>query len=113
MSEDLAAFMAGWEVPASHQPCIMIPCCLPDNSHLAVISSRDMFVEYFLRQNFDHRFVAVDDEIRQGMTSADLAFLDTAHYNELQKLYPRVDKGEGWYCAEVAYSHLPGKPLHE
>lgn len=67
----------------------------------------------FLRQNFDHKFVAVDDEIRQDMTSADLAFLDTAHYNELQKLYPRVDKGEGWYGAEVAYSHLPGKPLHE
>lgn len=67
----------------------------------------------FLRKDNDHKFVAVDDEIRQGMKSADLEFLDEAHYNELIRLYPRIDEGEGWHGAEVAISHLLKKPLHD
>jgi inorganic pyrophosphatase len=65
----------------------------------------------FLRQDNDHKFVAVDDDIRQGMETADLAFLDKAYYRELMQLYPRIDEGEGWYGAEVAFSYLYRKPL--
>lgn len=67
----------------------------------------------FLRQDNDHKFVAVDEEIRQRMTGADLSFLEKAHYNELLQLYPRVDEGEGWYGVKVAISQLLKKPLHE
>jgi hypothetical protein len=67
----------------------------------------------FLRQDNDHKFVAVDEEIRRHMAGADLSFLDNTHYNELLQLYPRVDEGEGWHGAEVAITQLLKKPLHE
>ena len=67
----------------------------------------------FPRKDNDHKFVAVDEEIRQGMTNADLACLDKAHYNELLKLYPRVDESEGWFGAEIAFSQLLKKPSHD
>jgi hypothetical protein len=70
-------------------------------------------VGVFLRKDKDHKFVAVDDEIRQGMPDADLVFLDKAHYNELLNLYPRIDEGEGWYGKDVAISHLQMMPLHD
>jgi inorganic pyrophosphatase len=67
----------------------------------------------FLRRDNDHKFVAVDEEIRQSMATADISFLDKVLYDELLRLYPRVDEGEGWYGAEVAIAHLLMKPLHE
>jgi inorganic pyrophosphatase len=67
----------------------------------------------FLRQDNDHKFVAADDDIRRNMTTADLASLDKAFYDELLRLYPRVDEGEGWFGAEVAFSHLLKKPFHD
>jgi inorganic pyrophosphatase len=67
----------------------------------------------FLRQDNDHKFVAVDDEIRRSMTTADLPSLDKVFYDELLRLYPRVDKGEGWFGAEVAIAQLLKKPFHD
>lgn len=67
----------------------------------------------FLRQDNDHKFVAADDAIRRSMTSADLLSLDKALYDELLRLYPRVDEGEGWFGAEVAFLHLLKKSLHD
>jgi hypothetical protein len=67
----------------------------------------------FLRQDNDHKFVAVDDEIRGNMTTADLSALDKAFYDELLRLYPRVEEGEGWHRAEVAYSYLLKGPSHD
>lgn len=67
----------------------------------------------FLRQDDDHKFVAVDEEIRQGMAVADLASLDFAHHDELLRLYPRVDEGEGWYGLDVATSYLLKQPMHD
>jgi len=67
----------------------------------------------FLRQDNDHKFVAIDDEIRDTMTTADLSSLDKVFYDELLRLYPRVDEGEGWYGAEVAFSYLLKSPSHD
>ena len=67
----------------------------------------------FLRQDNDHKFVAVDDEIRQSMKTVDLASLDETYYHELLKLYPRIEEGEVWYGVEVASSYLRKKPMHE
>ena len=64
----------------------------------------------FLRRDNDHKFVAVDEEIRQSMKAADLAFLEEAYFRDLLRIFPRIDEGEGWYGAEVAYSYLLKKP---
>jgi hypothetical protein len=67
----------------------------------------------FLRQDNDHKFVAVDDEIRRGMKTADLAALPQIYAQELRRIYPRIGEGEGWYGAEVACSYLQRKPLSD
>ena len=67
----------------------------------------------FIRQDNDHKFVAVDDEIRNSMALADLSSLSKDLYDELLRLYPRIDEGEGWKNAEIAFSHLLKQPLHD
>ena len=67
----------------------------------------------FLRQDRDHKFVAVDDDIRRSITTADLSALENALYDELLRLYPRIDEGEGWFGADVAFVHLLEKPSHD
>lgn len=67
----------------------------------------------FIRKDNDHKFVAVDDEIRNSMATADLSSLKIDLYDELLRLYPRIDEGEGWHNAEIAFSHLLKKPLHD
>lgn len=67
----------------------------------------------FIRQDHDHKFVSVDDEIRNSMATADLSSLRDDLYNELLRLYPRIDEGEGWNNAEVAFSNLLKQPLHD
>ena len=67
----------------------------------------------FLRQDNDHKFFAVDNEIKQDMKTADIASLDEAYYQELLRLYPIIGKGEGWYGAEVAFLHLRNKPVSD
>ena len=65
----------------------------------------------FLRKDNDHKFVAVDEEIKHTMAAADLMCLSDARYRELLRLYPRVGEGEGWYGAQVAFSYILKKPL--
>lgn len=67
----------------------------------------------FIRQNNDHKFIAVDDEIRNTMVSADLPCLRKDLYDELLRLYPRIDEGDGWHNVEIAFSHLLKRPLHD
>lgn len=67
----------------------------------------------FLRNDHDHKFVAVDDEIRGEMGKADISALDRVFYDELIRLYPRIDEGEGWFGAEVAVSYLLQGPSHD
>jgi inorganic pyrophosphatase len=77
----------------------------------------DILVGYicgvFIRQDNDHKFIAVDEEIKHNMATVDLPFLEKKLYDELLQLYPRVGKGEDWHNAEVAFSHLLKKPLHD
>jgi inorganic pyrophosphatase len=68
----------------------------------------------FFRRDDDHKFVAMDAELRRTVTTADLTALDKATYNELMRLYPDVCENEGWYGAEIAYSYLKNnKPTHD
>ena len=67
----------------------------------------------FLRQDNDHKFVAVDDEIRENMKALDLSSLEKALHAELLRLYPRIDEGEGWFGAETAFSTLLLRPSHD
>ena len=67
----------------------------------------------FIRQDNDHKFVAVDDEIGNSMTTADLSCLKKDLFDELIRQYPRIDEGEGWHNAEIAFSHLLKEPLHD
>jgi inorganic pyrophosphatase len=67
----------------------------------------------FLRQDNDHKFVAIDDPMRQNMTTVDLSALNQGLLDELLRLYPRVEEGEGWFGAQVAFSHLLKKPFHD
>ncbi|MBM3153238.1 MAG: hypothetical protein FJZ96_13715 [Chloroflexi bacterium] len=67
----------------------------------------------FIRHDNDHKFVAVDEEIRNSMATANLSSLRKNLYDELLRLYPRIDNGEGWNNAEVAFSHLLKQPLHD
>jgi inorganic pyrophosphatase len=67
----------------------------------------------FLRQDNNHKFIAADDEIRRNMKTADLLSIDKVFHEELLRLYPRVNEGEGWFGAEVAFSHLLKKPFHD
>ena len=67
----------------------------------------------FIRRDNDHKFVAVDDEIRNSMATADLSSLRKDLYDELLRLYPRVDEGEGWHGAEIAFSQLLKQPLRD
>ena len=67
----------------------------------------------FIRQDNDHKFVAVDDEIRNNMATANLASLRKDQYDELLRLYPRIGEGEGWNNAEIAFSYLLKQSVHD
>lgn len=68
----------------------------------------------FLRRDDDHKFVAIDTELRSTLAKVDLAALDEATYNELMRLYPEVREDEGWHGAEIAFSYLKNKkPIHD
>ncbi len=63
----------------------------------------------FFRRDGDHKFVALDVELRHTVASPDLAALDEATYKHLMDLYPDVGEGEGWCGAAIACAHLEKK----
>jgi inorganic pyrophosphatase len=68
----------------------------------------------FLRRDDDHKFVAMDAGYRSTVAAADLSALDEASREELERLYPEVGEGEGWFGAQVARSYLrTKKPVHD
>ena len=67
----------------------------------------------FFRGDGDHKFVALDTDLRATVARADLEALDQKTYNELMRLYPRIGENEGWYGAETARSFLEkNQPAH-
>jgi hypothetical protein len=95
--------------PAPHHDALLFTRQFPSFGNILV----GYICGVFLRQDNDHKFIAIDDEIRRNMTKADLPFLDKVFYDELLRLYPRVDEGEGWFGAEVAFSYLLKQPSHD
>ncbi len=67
----------------------------------------------FMRADGDHKFVALDSELRYRVHKPDLDSMDQETYAELKKLYPRIGENEGWFGAEVACDHLKkNSPSH-
>jgi inorganic pyrophosphatase len=68
----------------------------------------------FKHQSGDHKFVAVDDEMRHTLSSVTLTALSRSLFEELICLYPLVRNGEGWFCAETAVAYLKNnQPTHD
>jgi len=68
----------------------------------------------FKRRDGDHKFVAVDDQIRAEIPRADLNALKKPAFEDLLCLYPLIGQDEGWYSAEVARSYLNNnQPTHD
>ena len=68
----------------------------------------------FFRGDGDHKFVALDTELRSTVARADLDALDRTTHAELMRLYPRIGENEGWRGAEEACSFLKqNKPAHD
>jgi inorganic pyrophosphatase len=68
----------------------------------------------FKHHSGDHKFVAVDNEIRAELPYLDLTALEKPVFEELLCLYPLVGQDEGWYCAETAHSYLKNnQPSHD
>ena len=68
----------------------------------------------FYRGDGDHKFVALDFELRSTVVRADLDALDKRTYDELMHLYPRIGRSEGWHSAEEARSFLKqNRPVHD
>lgn len=60
----------------------------------------------FLRADGDHKLVALDEALVLAGTEPDLAALAPGDYQELIRLYQRLDPGEGWYGAAAARAFL-------
>lgn len=95
--------------PAPHHDVILLTKQYPTFGDILV----GHICGVFLRQDDDHKFVAVDDEIQQSMQAIDLASLDEAYTQEILRLFPRIGEGEGWFGTEVAFSYLLKKPLSD
>ncbi len=67
----------------------------------------------FFRADGDHKFVALDSELRYRVHKPDLDSMDPKTYAELMRLYPRIGPNEGWFGAEAACTFLrENKPSH-
>ncbi len=68
----------------------------------------------FIRGDGDHKFVAMDNAWRHRAGCDCFDRLDAATQDELRRLYPRVDPGEGWFGAAYARDYLRNhEPLHD
>ena len=68
----------------------------------------------FFRADNDHKFVALDPELKGSVVRADLDALDPETQAELKRLYPRIGENEGWFDAETACSFLrENQPVHD
>ncbi len=95
--------------PAPHHDVLLLTKQSPDAGQILL----GYICGVFLRQDNDHKFVAVDDEIMHAMIQVDLPFVGEVFHHELLKLYPRVGEGEGWFGREIAFTHLLKKSLHD
>lgn len=80
--------------PFPHWDCILMTdkeYDLGDEVEIKVIG-------VFQRADFDHKYVVA--EVAREID--DITELTEAERNELNKLYPRVGEGEGWFGKEVA-----------
>lgn len=52
----------------------------------------------FKRKDYDHKYVVAET----GRRIDDISELTEAERDELRRLYPRIDEGEGWFGKDVA-----------
>ena len=68
----------------------------------------------FLRNDNDHKFVALDEIHKAEIAQVDIAALNIETYKELTALYPQINENEGWFGREIAFAHLTHhNPKHD
>jgi inorganic pyrophosphatase len=68
----------------------------------------------FIRGDGDHKFVAVDTMMASALERIDLFHLPADRLEEIRRLYPRIDAGEGWLGADAAQAWLGTRePTHD
>lgn len=67
----------------------------------------------FFRADNDHKFVALDADLRYRVYKPDLDSMDPETHAQLMRLYPQIGENEGWFGAEVARDYLKkNQPAH-
>lgn len=68
----------------------------------------------FLRNDGDHKFVAVDDEIIVDLQKQDIRFLSKEIKENLFQQYPHAAENEGWHGFATATKYLINhRPTHD
>ena len=60
----------------------------------------------FFRADNDHKFVALDADLRYRVYKPDIDSMDPETHAQLMRLYPQIGENEGWFGADVARDYL-------
>ncbi len=89
----------GWIKESGTPPFPHWDCILMSNKEYELGDEVEIkVIGVFQRADFDHKYVVA--EVAREID--DITELTEAERNELNKLYPRVGEGEGWFGKEVA-----------
>ncbi len=91
--------------PEPHFDILLITCQKPQPGDIL----EAYICGVFFRADNDHKFVALDSELRSSVARADLDGLDPETLAELKRLYPRVGENEGWFGARIGLFLFEGK----
>ena len=84
--------------PEVHWDCLLMPSPVSSQSYELGTELEVKVIGVFKRNDFDHKYVVVE----ASRDISDLTELTDAEHNELYHLYPRIDKGEGWFGHDIA-----------
>lgn len=89
----------GWIKESGTPPLPHWDCILMTDKEWALGTEIEVkIIGVFKRNDFDHKYVVV--EITREIS--DISELSESEWEELNKLYPRIGCGEGWYGSAVA-----------
>ena len=80
--------------PFPHWDCIL----MTDKEYDLGEETEINVIGVFKRKDYDHKYVVAE----AGRKIDDISELTEAERDELRRLYPRIDEGEGWFGKDVA-----------
>lgn len=83
--------------PDCHWDCLLLPAALDFSCKLGM-ELEVKVIGVFRRNDLDHKYVVVE----ASRDISDITELTPAEIDELHRLYPRIDEGEGWFGKDVA-----------